>query len=143
MVSSPLEQFHLLPVIPMRFSFLDFTLSQSTIMMLIGIFAFISLLRIILLDKGGYIVPNRWQVFVETNVFVYFPPGQILQMSVDKVPSLNSPASQPNLQVFVKTLHTSPDTELQTVEPQKQETEFAADPSEIIHASTHELSGLF
>jgi ATP synthase subunit 6 len=66
MVSSPLEQFHLLPVIPMRFSFLDFTLSQSTIMMLIGIFAFISLLRIILLDKGGYIVPNRWQVFVET-----------------------------------------------------------------------------
>ena len=66
MISSPLEQFHLIPIIPMKLGSLDFTITHSTLMMYIGIFAFLVLLRILVLDNGGYIVPNRWQVFVET-----------------------------------------------------------------------------
>jgi ATP synthase subunit 6 len=66
MISSPLEQFHLIPIIPMKLGSLDFTITHSTLMMFIGIFAFLILLRILVLDNGGYIVPNRWQVFVET-----------------------------------------------------------------------------
>jgi len=66
MISSPLEQFHLIPIVPMRLGSFDFTITHSTLMMYIGILAFIFLLRMLILDKGGYIVPNRWQVFVET-----------------------------------------------------------------------------
>jgi len=66
MISSPLEQFHLIPIIPMKLGSLDFTITHSTLMMYIGIFAFLILLRILVLDNGRYIVPNRWQVFVET-----------------------------------------------------------------------------
>ena len=62
MISSPLEQFHLIPIVPMRLGSFDFTITHSTLMMYIGILAFIFLLRMLILDKGGYIVPNRWQV---------------------------------------------------------------------------------
>jgi ATP synthase subunit 6 len=65
MIFSPLEQFHLIPLLPFRLGSLDFSLTHSTLMMLLGIFAFFGLLRMLTLDKGGYLVPSRWQVFVE------------------------------------------------------------------------------
>ena len=65
MISSPLEQFHLIPILPIKLGSFDFTITHSTLMMYIGLFAFLTLLRMLIMDKGGYIVPNRWQVFVE------------------------------------------------------------------------------
>jgi ATP synthase subunit 6 len=65
MISSPLEQFHLIPILPIKLGSFDFTITHSTLMMYIGLFAFLLLLRMLIMDKGGYIVPNRWQVFVE------------------------------------------------------------------------------
>jgi F-type H+-transporting ATPase subunit a len=65
MISSPLEQFHLIPLLPLRMGSFDFTLTHSTLMMYLGLGALLVLLRILLLEGGGYLVPNRWQVFVE------------------------------------------------------------------------------
>jgi ATP synthase subunit 6 len=66
MISSPLEQFHLIPILPLKFGSFDFTITHSTLMMYIGLIAFVLLLRMLVMDRGGYLVPNRWQVFVET-----------------------------------------------------------------------------
>jgi F-type H+-transporting ATPase subunit a len=65
MISSPLEQFALIPLIPMRLGNFDFSITHSTLMMYIGIIAFFSLLSMISIERGGTIVPNRWQYFVE------------------------------------------------------------------------------
>lgn len=65
MIQSPLEQFHLIPVIPMKVGAFDLSLTHSTLMMLIGIFAFFLLLEGLLMNRGGYLLPNRWQTFVE------------------------------------------------------------------------------
>ena len=65
MISSPLEQFELIPLIPLTIGSLDISLTQSTFFMCIGITAFLSLFRMILINGGGTIVPNRWQVFLE------------------------------------------------------------------------------
>jgi ATP synthase subunit 6 len=66
MISSPLEQFALIPLIPMRLGNFDFSITHSTLMMYIGIIAFFSLLSMISIERGGPIVPNRWQYFVES-----------------------------------------------------------------------------
>ena len=66
MISSPLEQFALIPLIPMRLGNFDFSITHSTLMMYIGIIAFFSLLSMISIERGGTIVPNRWQYFVES-----------------------------------------------------------------------------
>ena len=66
MISSPLEQFALIPLIPMRLGNFDFSTTHSTLMMYIGIIAFFSLLSMISIERGGTIVPNRWQYFVES-----------------------------------------------------------------------------
>ena len=65
MISSPLEQFELIPLIPLSIGSLDISFTQSTFFMCIGITAFLSLFRMILINGGGTIVPNRWQVFLE------------------------------------------------------------------------------
>ena len=64
MISSPLEQFELIPLIPLSIGSLDISFTQSTFFMCIGITA-LSLFRMILINGGGTIVPNRWQVFLE------------------------------------------------------------------------------
>ena len=66
MISSPLEQFALIPLIPMRLGNFDFSITHSTLMMYLGIIAFFSLLSMISIERGGTIVPNRWQYFVES-----------------------------------------------------------------------------
>ena len=66
MISSPLEQFALIPLIPMRLGHFDFSVTHSTFMMYIGLSAFFALLSMITIERGGTIVPNRWQNFVET-----------------------------------------------------------------------------
>jgi len=64
-ISSPLEQFELIPLIPLFLGSLDISFTHSSLFMCIGLTAFLALFRMILINKGGTIVPNRWQVFLE------------------------------------------------------------------------------
>ena len=64
-ISSPLEQFELIPLIPLFIGSLDISFTHSSLFMCIGLAAFLALFRMILINKGGTIVPNRWQVFIE------------------------------------------------------------------------------
>jgi ATP synthase subunit 6 len=64
-ISSPLEQFELIPLIPLFLGSLDISFTHSSLFMCIGLAAFLALFRMILINKGGTIVPNRWQVFLE------------------------------------------------------------------------------
>jgi ATP synthase subunit 6 len=65
MIASPLEQFELIPLIPLFLGSLDISFTHSSLFMCIGLVAFLSLFRMILINRGGTIVPNRWQVFLE------------------------------------------------------------------------------
>lgn len=65
MIASPLEQFELIPLIPIRFGSFDISITHSTLFMFIGVAVFLMLFRMILIDGGGNLVPNRWQVFIE------------------------------------------------------------------------------
>lgn len=65
-LGSPLEQFHLIPLLPMSLGPFDISLTHSTVLMLIGLSAFFFLLNILFLEKGGYLIPNRWQTFLES-----------------------------------------------------------------------------
>lgn len=65
-VTSPLEQFQILPVIPFSIGNFDFSITNSTIIILIGLFSFCFLLNALINDNGSYnLVPNRWQTVVE------------------------------------------------------------------------------
>ena len=65
-ITSPLEQFQILPVIPFSIGNFDFSITNSTVIILIGLFSFCFLLNALINDKGSYnLVPNRWQVVVE------------------------------------------------------------------------------
>ena len=65
MISSPLEQFELIPLIPIRLGDFDISITHSTLFMLIALTTFLLLIRMILMNNGGTLVPNRWQVIVE------------------------------------------------------------------------------
>jgi ATP synthase subunit 6 len=65
MITSPLEQFELIPLIPLFLGSLDISFTQSSLFMSIGLITFLALFRMILINRGGTIVPNRWQVFLE------------------------------------------------------------------------------
>jgi len=67
LIISPLEQFQILPVVPFRVEIFDFSLTNSTVIILIGLFAFCFLLNALTNDKGSYnLVPNRWQTVLES-----------------------------------------------------------------------------
>lgn len=60
---SPLDQFIIATIIPVRIGFLDLTITNSTIAMLIAVGMFIIATRIILSE--GYIIPTLWQNIIE------------------------------------------------------------------------------
>jgi F-type H+-transporting ATPase subunit a len=65
-ITSPLEQFQILPLIPFFFASLDFSITNSTIIILIGLFFITMVLSSLLLkDNSFYILPSRWQFFFE------------------------------------------------------------------------------
>lgn len=70
MLYSPLEQFHLVPILPVSLFDFDLSMTQSSLLMLLGIGSFLCLLEMLFMEKGGYIVPNRWQVLVESIYFL-------------------------------------------------------------------------
>jgi heme/copper-type cytochrome/quinol oxidase subunit 3 len=50
MISSPLEQFELIPLIPLSLGSLDISFTHSSLFMCIGLIAFLSLFRMILIN---------------------------------------------------------------------------------------------
>lgn len=65
-ISSPLEQFQILPLIPFFVNNFDFSITNSTIIILIGISFVVMILSSLLLKDGSfYILPSRWQFFFE------------------------------------------------------------------------------
>jgi ATP synthase subunit 6 len=65
-ITSPLEQFQILPIIPFSIGNFDFSVTNSTVIILIGLFSFCFLLNALINERGSYnLVPNRWQTVVE------------------------------------------------------------------------------
>lgn len=80
LILSPLEQFQILPVLPLRFYDFDFSVTNSTIILFIGLFAFFSLLSTLTNSKESYdLVPTRWQIVVEV---LYGVVGGLLKDTV-------------------------------------------------------------
>ena len=66
-LSSPLEQFQIIPVIPISFSNFNFSITNSTIISFIGLLSFLYLLFLLLNKDLSYsFIPNRWQTIIET-----------------------------------------------------------------------------
>jgi len=67
MFFSPLEQFEILPVFPITISFLDFSITNQTIMLSLIIFFLISIFFIVLKQSTNslFIVPHRFQIVLE------------------------------------------------------------------------------
>ena len=64
---SPLEQFQILPLIPLHFGELDLSFTNSTFIGLVACTLFLFLFFLILpTETGGQIIPNRWQVVLES-----------------------------------------------------------------------------
>jgi len=66
MILSPLEQFEIVIIIPLYSKIFDLSFTNSSFIMLLSIVFFLLLLVMITLNGSGSIVPNRWQVIVET-----------------------------------------------------------------------------
>lgn len=65
--TSPLEQFQVLPIVSLYFGFFDFSITNETI--IFSLILFFSMVLFLGLskptDNSFYLVPNRWQSFVE------------------------------------------------------------------------------
>ncbi len=65
-ISSPLEQFLVVPIIPIQYGIFDFSITNETIILIIIFFLTISfILSLVKEDNTFYIIPNRWQVIIE------------------------------------------------------------------------------
>ena len=64
-INNPLEQFQIVPLIPIRSGAIDISFTNSSLMMVLSTGAFITLCRVILVEGQGHIIPNRWQSLVE------------------------------------------------------------------------------
>jgi len=65
-LSSPLEQFQILPLISLNLGSFDFSVTNATIISAIGLFSFIYVLNSLLSkNRSFFIVPNRIQYVVE------------------------------------------------------------------------------
>ena len=63
---SPLEQFQILPLIPIRFGDLDISFSNGNLVTLTLIFILTFFIHLLLSSRASfYIVPSRWQVMIE------------------------------------------------------------------------------
>lgn len=63
---SPLEQFQILPIIPIRLGVFDFSITNATIILAFGLFSFIFVLNSLLSKQGNFFVaPSRIQNVVE------------------------------------------------------------------------------
>ncbi|KAL5714875.1 ATP synthase subunit H protein (Va0H) (atp6H) (Atp6v0e) [Ranunculus cassubicifolius] len=63
--NSPLEQFEILPLIPMNIGDLYFSFTNSSLFMLLTLSFFLLLVHFVTKNGGGKSVPNAWQSLVE------------------------------------------------------------------------------
>jgi ATP synthase subunit 6 len=86
LIQNPLEQFEILPLIYVNFGFLDFSITNQTLMLFFVLFFFFSLFFILLKssDNNLYIIPLRWQSIIE---FFY---SLILSMVIQNINGKNS-----------------------------------------------------
>jgi len=66
-ITSPLEQFQVLPIIPIYFNFIDFSITNETIILLLifGLSVTIFLGLVKSTDNTLYVIPTRWQSIFE------------------------------------------------------------------------------
>ena len=64
-VPSPLEQFSILPLIPMNIGNLYFSFTNSALFMLLTLSLVLLLVHFVTKNGGGNLVPNAWQSLVE------------------------------------------------------------------------------
>jgi len=62
---SPLEQFEIIPIVPVKFFFLDFSFSNSSVLLLISFLFIFFIVNVISFSGNGFIVPNRYQIIFE------------------------------------------------------------------------------
>jgi len=66
-LTSPLEQFQIIPLIPLRLDNFDISFTNGSLIILIALGSFILLLEMLLSpNKSFYMVPSRWQIVGET-----------------------------------------------------------------------------
>lgn len=65
MPNSPLEQFSILPLIPMKIGNLYFSFTNSSLFMLLTLSLVLLLIHFVTKKGGGNLVPNAWQSLVE------------------------------------------------------------------------------
>jgi len=66
MISSPLEQFQILPIIPLRFGDIDVSFTNSALIIIVGCTLVLLLMQMLMTtETGAHVVPNRWQVIIE------------------------------------------------------------------------------
>jgi ATP synthase subunit 6 len=68
MIASPLEQFEIIPIIPMHFGLLNISFTNSSLFILIVIGIFYSIFN--LSTKKSTLIPNRWQTLIE-NIYEF------------------------------------------------------------------------
>lgn len=66
MVFTPLEQFEIFPLIGLRFGSFDLSFTNSSLIMLVSIIFFSSIVTSSVGPKSGLLIPSRWQLIVES-----------------------------------------------------------------------------
>lgn len=65
MAYSPLEQFEIIPLIPLRIGTFDISFTNATLMMIVSVALVIVLVQLVSVDGNGSLVPTRWQTILE------------------------------------------------------------------------------
>jgi F-type H+-transporting ATPase subunit a len=66
MLQNPLEQFQIIPLIPFRLGFLDFSLTNSAVILILALILVLFLTQLVSLEGQGNLVPNRYQYILES-----------------------------------------------------------------------------
>jgi F-type H+-transporting ATPase subunit a len=65
-IFSPLEQFEILPLIPLRLGAVDISFTNASLLMIICASLVVLLVQLVAANGNGLIVPSRWQSIVES-----------------------------------------------------------------------------
>lgn len=75
-IQNPLEQFQIVPIIPIKAGAIDISFTNSSLMMILATGAFINVCRVVLVEGQGHLVPNRWQALIEFFLRIYSRYGK-------------------------------------------------------------------
>ena len=65
-IHSVLEQFDIIPLVPLRFNFIDFSITNQTVLLFLIIVVFFLFFNFLVHeDKSLYVIPSRFQVVIE------------------------------------------------------------------------------